>query len=294
MMAVELIVGKGFADLGVNPLFGPDAVTLLHLGAKHVPCMKKDSSIDPNAEIVGANCPILYKGPRTLSQGCLYKDYLNYMCGMGGISNGDANQWWRLITPMFLHSGLVHMALNSLVIWRTGFGLESQMGSMRMAVFYFLCGIGGNLLSSILMTKNITVGASSAIYGLYGLLVVDLFQNWQLLKKPWRECFSLIIQVLLSLCLGLLPGIDNFAHIGGFITGVLLGAIFMPKIYYSKWDRRRKVIIALLCVPLFIAMFVYGILSFFVVGSQVKCDWCYYLDCIPQTWDLCKNERGIK
>ena len=138
-----------------------------------------------------------------------------------------------------------------------------------------------------------TVGASSAIYGLYGMLYLDLFENWPLLVKPWKEFTMLTVQVVVALCIGLLPGVDNFAHIGGFCTGILAGAVLMPKIYYSKWDKRRKRIMMVLAVPILMGLFVYGFTSFYTNASPNNiCSWCSYLDCVPPNADYCKADRG--
>lgn len=73
-------------------------------------------------------------------------------------------------------------------------------------------------------------------------LLLDLIQSWRLIIEPWKELIKMLILIIFSLGIGLIPYIDNFAHIGGFITGLLTGLIFMPTIIFSKKD--------LNCVPI--------------------------------------------
>lgn len=135
------------------------------------------------------------------------------------------------------------------------------------------------------------MGASGAIYGLYGVLYLDLFFNWPMLNKPWQECFFLTVQVIIALGIGLLPVIDNFAHIGGFFTGLLAGCLLLPKIYYSKADRMRKNILVFVSIPLLVGLFTYGFVNFYSSYGANECSWCKYLDCIPPNDDWCKNEQ---
>jgi hypothetical protein len=81
-------------------------------------------------------------------------------------------------------------------------------------------GITGNMLSGIFLVNTIEVGASSSLFGLYSIYIVDYFVNWKYYRKPGRKILIWIIVTLVSLVLGLLPGIDNFAHIGGAWGGL--------------------------------------------------------------------------
>ena len=173
------------------------------MGAKYVPCMKKNASI-PDEQTYPCTKDLFnitnYQGsariPNVSPPTCNYWKLLEETCGMGGFSSGKStqpDQFFRFITPMFLHSGIVHFLFNGLSIWKTGFQMEEQMGSWRMFILYFISGIGGNLFSSVMRQRNckktsfgrlraiyrcliiVTVGASGAIYGLYGVLYVDLF-----------------------------------------------------------------------------------------------------------------------
>ena len=97
----------------------------------------------------------------------------------------------------------------------------------------------------------------------------------------------MLVTTAISLAIGVLPYIDNFSHVGGFMTGILTGLIFMPTIHFGKWDRRRKRFLMLVAFPGVIILFVIGLRSFYL--SSISCDWCKYVDCItiPGLADFC-------
>lgn len=135
----------------------------------------------------------------------------------------------------------------------------------------------------------VSVGASSSIYGLFGILYLDLIQNWPLIQKPKRELFVLTLNVIFALGIGLLPMVDNFAHVGGFVTGILSGIIFMPKCYYSRRDKTVKIILVLVCGPILVGLLLWGLLEFYNMANPSElCPWCTYIDCYPITENWCE------
>ena len=110
-------------------------------------------------------------------------------------------------------------------------------------------------------------------------LLLDLIQNWSLIKKPWWELFKMIANIIFSLLLGTLPYVDNLAHVGGFISGLMAGILFMPKIYFGKWDKRRKLLFMILAVPALATYFTFTTKSFY--DGTNSCEWCKYFNCIP-------------
>ncbi|RKP18511.1 hypothetical protein ROZALSC1DRAFT_29814 [Rozella allomycis CSF55] len=112
------------------------------------------------------------------------------------------------------------------------------------------------------------------------MLYLDLFFNWPMLVHPMKDCIIVTMQLVVSFSIGLLPGIDNFAHIGGFVTGILASCILTPKIFYSSWDKGRKIILMIICFPILVGLFLYGFLAFYSnISSTEICSWCKYLDC---------------
>jgi membrane associated rhomboid family serine protease len=125
-----------------------------------------------------------------------------------------------------------------------------------------------------------TMGASGSIFGILACVFLDLMLNFQIVKNPYRELFKLMLTITITLVIGLLPYIDNFAHIGGFIVGLLAGLVLLPSISFSKWDRCRKLIIRGLALPMLVGLFVYLGTQFYV-DTQSSCTWCKYVDCLP-------------
>lgn len=153
-------------------------------------------------------------------------------------------QWWRLVSAMFLHFGLLHLALNMWALWDVGRLLEQVFGRWRFLLLYLGCGVIGNLLSLVVQgNRAVSAGASGAIFGLYGALVLFLWrERAQVDRGEFRWMFgAATIFIVLALVMGqVVPGIDNSAHIGGLISGALLGvALSRPWTWNSP--RNRKV-----------------------------------------------------
>ncbi|MEN9835289.1 MAG: hypothetical protein RL011_1482 [Pseudomonadota bacterium] len=136
-------------------------------------------------------------------------------------------QYWRLITPMFLHVGIVHFGFNSYFLYIVGYQIERLIGASWFVLVYLLSGVGGNLASAA-FSVNMSAGASSALFGLLGagfLLERTVGSRIKQLtgRRPRNRAYAMTL--LINLGLGLLiPFIDNSAHIGGLVTGCLLTA----------------------------------------------------------------------
>src|SRR5579884_1873823 len=139
--------------------------------------------------------------------------------------NGD---WWRLITAGFVHGGLLHVAFNMWCLFSLGQLSERLFGRFQTFFIYLLTGVGGALLSIAHNPKNLEVGASGAIFGIAGAVLAGVkFGNLNISAGEKRSLVSSMIffvSVNFILGAGLLGGnIDNFCHLGGFITGLLVG-----------------------------------------------------------------------
>jgi len=132
-------------------------------------------------------------------------------------------EWWRLFTAMFLHAGVVHLLVNMVAVIAVGISLEEDFGSLRIASLYLISGVTGNLLSANFLPLQMTVGASGSCFGLLGAALGDLLQNSHRVEEWCRQVIYLLSCACVSLMLGLLPLIDNFAHVGGFMAGTLAG-----------------------------------------------------------------------
>lgn len=133
---------------------------------------------------------------------------------------------WRLLTAIFLHGNPLHLALNMLALWQVGHFIERIFGRWGMLVLFLVCGLLGSLASIWWRAQGLSVGASGAIFGLYGALLVWLIRRRHevplgIFKQLRSGTLSFIAY---SLFAGVaLPGIDNAAHLGGLLGGMLLG-----------------------------------------------------------------------
>ncbi|KAG0473181.1 hypothetical protein HPP92_015038 [Vanilla planifolia] len=137
------------------------------------------------------------------------------------------HQGWRLVTCIWLHAGVIHLLANMLSLIFIGIRLEQQFGFIRIGVIYLLSGFGGSILSSLFIRNNISVGASGALFGLLGAMLSELITNWTIYSNKAAALFTLLIVIVINLAVGILPHVDNFAHIGGFLTGFLLGFMML-------------------------------------------------------------------
>ena len=141
-----------------------------------------------------------------------------------------AGQIWRLITPVFLHASILHIAFNMYALFIYGRGIESRFGHIRFLLLYFLSGFAGNVLS-FLLTPNPSLGASTAVFGLIAAEGVFLIQNRSLLgNRVNRSLMNLLYIAAINLLIGFTTtGVDNFGHLGGLLGGVLFAWFGGPR-----------------------------------------------------------------
>ncbi|MBA0563871.1 hypothetical protein Golob_008833 [Gossypium lobatum] len=190
-------------------------------------------------------------------------------------------QGWRFFTCLWLHGGLIHLFANVLSFVFIGIRHEQQFGYVRVGVIYLLSGFGGGILSSLFMQHTTTVGASGALFGLIGAMCSEFLTNWTIYTYK---------------ALGVLPHIDNFATIGGFFTGFLLGFVLLvrPQSGWIKPQHRPagaavipkhkpyQYIFCVIAVLLLIVGFGMGLLLVFKGANGNKhCSWCHHLTCAP-------------
>ncbi|OLN23526.1 hypothetical protein BTO30_05170 [Domibacillus antri] len=137
-------------------------------------------------------------------------------------------EWWRFITPMFLHIGLLHLIMNSLALYYLGTAVEQIYGRLRFLWIYLFSGLTGSLLS-FLLTPNLSAGASGAIFGLFGALLYFGVTKPKLFFRTMG--MNVLVVIGINLLFGFsVPGIDNAGHIGGLIGGFLAtGVVHFPK-----------------------------------------------------------------
>lgn len=140
-------------------------------------------------------------------------------------------EYWRFVTPIFLHANVIHLLVNCYSLYVIGVSVERLFGRFRFFIVYFVAGIMGNILS-FMFSSNPGVGASGAIFGLLGTLLYFGLERPSLFRVYFGR--SIFVTIFINLVYGFSrTGIDNFAHIGGLIGGFLASGIV------SKTDKRR-------------------------------------------------------
>ena len=140
-------------------------------------------------------------------------------------------QYWRLFTAIFLHIGLLHMALNSLALFIFGRLVEAIFGPARFAAIYLIAGLGGSVASYLFNSVALAAGASGAIFGVLGALTAFFYVQRNVMgEMAKRNLMTLLALAGINLVFGLLfPGVDNWAHLGGFVFGAALGLRLAPR-----------------------------------------------------------------
>lgn len=143
------------------------------------------------------------------------------------------HEYWRLLTGAALHANLLHYFMNSYAFYSFGRTFEVLSDRAHIAIVFLLSAIGGGVLSLIVSPAGISIGASGGIVGLVGYLVVYSFIRRQFISAEFRK--SLIINIGFILFFGfvLMRSVDNFAHIGGLVTGAVYGALQIPRDSYT-------------------------------------------------------------
>jgi rhomboid protease GluP len=153
-----------------------------------------------------------------------------------------SGEWWRLLTCVFLHGSLLHIGFNMWCLWNLGELAESLYGRWTFAAIYLLCGIGSSLASAAWSPYRPSVGASGAIFGLAGALIAAFkLGEFSVPRAALQGTLrSLGVFVFYNLVFGAaMPGIDNAAHIGGLVTGLILGAAIAKLAPLSDQSPRR-------------------------------------------------------
>ncbi|MEG2869557.1 MAG: rhomboid family intramembrane serine protease [Terrisporobacter sp.] len=137
------------------------------------------------------------------------------------INNGEV---WRLITAAFLHGGLIHIGFNMMALKVIGPQVEQIYGWKKYLVIYFSAALGASLLSYILSPVTVSVGASGAIFGLLGAMLIFAFKKKSVIGKSFM--MNIIQVIMLNVIIGMsVPNIDNLGHFGGLILGGLTAFI---------------------------------------------------------------------
>ncbi|OTB02281.1 hypothetical protein M426DRAFT_322857 [Hypoxylon sp. CI-4A] len=317
-----------------NPMIGPSQQVLINMGSRFVPCMKNVDGVQNYAITADSKQGFGWPCPNTTSNDPTddsNKCSLSELCGFAGVPNPEwdagltqtpaPNQWFRFIIPIFMHAGIIHIGFNLLLQLTMGKEIERAIGSIRFFLVYLSAGIFGFVMGGNYAASGISsTGASGSLFGVIALTLLDLLYSWGERRNPGRELAFIVIEILISFALGLLPGLDNFSHIGGFIVGICLGI----SVLHSPNALRQKIGedhfggpsyssvggsgVTSVAFPAFYrnpvgffkgrkplwwvwwlvrAAFLILIIVVFIVllenfySNQNNCSWCKYLSCLP-------------
>jgi rhomboid protease GluP len=166
-------------------------------------------------------------------------------------------QWWRLLTACFVHIGILHLLLNMYALLYIGILLEPYLGRSRFFAAYLITGIAASLASLWWHDFTISAGASGAIFGMYGVFLALLTTN--LLDKSVKKALltSILVFVGYNLLNGLksTSGVDNAAHIGGLLSGLIIGYAFVPSLKHYENKKIKFLTVGTLSAALLISSF---------------------------------------
>mmetsp|Transcript_15535 Transcript_15535/g.18842 ORF Transcript_15535/g.18842 Transcript_15535/m.18842 type:complete len:412 (+) Transcript_15535:224-1459(+) len=203
-------------------------------------------------------------------------------------------EFYRLFTPMFLHGGILHLLFNMAFLWSFGSQLEREFGHIKVAYIYLTSGVFGVLCSAIFNPTIPSVGASGACYGLIGAAWADFILNFSFYRNQWKcVFFQLFFGTAFNVLLGMIPQLDNFAHLGGLINGFFTGLSVLTLPRYDWYAFRKPDKLYQICLKGFgifispIVMIIFVIILYTNDGYESFCEWCDYLSCLPTPWWSC-------
>jgi rhomboid protease GluP len=153
---------------------------------------------------------------------------IDALAALGGNAHSltiSSGQWWRLLTSTLLHGGITHLGFNSLATWNIAGQLEPRAGWRAVLATFVITGLLASLTSVLVNPREIIgIGASGAIFGMLGFIVVwGVSSIPQFVQQIQRNFIMLLVVVGSS---AIIPGVDNVAHIGGLLAGLLLGFVW--------------------------------------------------------------------
>lgn len=170
------------------------------------------------------------------------------------------NQWWRVVTAMFLHGGLIHIGFNMMTLMQFGPALEELYGSGRYLFLYTITGAFGFLLSSFF--GHFSLGASGALLGILGAILAITGKRGGAYMRELRS--RLVGSLVILFAIGFFPGlaIDNWAHAGGLVAGLGLGKLFADRQPMNANERRNAALLGGLALLIILACFALMILHY--------------------------------
>ena len=218
-----------------------------------------------------------------------------------------SGEGWRLLSAIAINGGVLQLIINLLALLVVGLRIEFAFWFFKVFTIYIVSGFGGSVLSALFIQNQVFAGASGAVMGLIGASVADIITNWDVTGRKLLKAADLIIFGLISLAFGLMPQVDNFANVGGFFTGFLLGFVLLmrpqrgfkdtrhlsqleafivnnedPDMPPVKMHKKSQRVLQVIASILVLGLLVAGCVVLFIDHKVNKgCSWCHYLACVP-------------
>ncbi|CAI5757192.1 unnamed protein product [Candida verbasci] len=315
----SILTGSAFqTEPYFNPMLGPSASLLINMGARYVPCMHQIQNLTDDTSI-------LFPCANSTSVDT-YVCNLSQLCGLSELpvegSKFLPNQWYRVFIPIFLHAGFLHIIFNLLLQVTMGASLERNIGILKYAIIYIASGIGGFLLGANFTPQGIaSTGASGSLFGIVATEIILFIytgrKNTNMFGTKHYTLFICIMvaEIIVSFVLGLLPGLDNFSHLGGFVVGILTAIGFLKDPFWiykdgiityrrdpttmqqfiNNWNpffavedkipTRLYTWFGVRTIALVLMIIYFVLLSKNFFNSDLdqgnNCEWCKYFNCIP-------------
>ncbi len=177
-----------------------------------------------------------------------------------GALNGSAvlkGDYWRLFIPIFLHANLLHLLVNMYALYSVGVLCNYIYPTRAYLFLYLVSGVFGFILSGLMNPNTVAIGASGSVLGLYGMVLAAFLSKENHLKKiPKSIASNLLVAVVITFTIGLsTKGIDNYGHLGGVVSGFILGFIYLKLIFKSHREMQFAGVIFMLIAILAFTLF---------------------------------------
>lgn len=220
---------------------------------------------------------------------------------------------WRLVSAIAVNGGVLHLCFNLIVLLIVGTRMEFSFSFARVALVYLIAGFAGSVLSALFVQMQVFAGAGGAICGLIGAGLADLAMNWVVTERRIFKLVDLTLFFLISAGFGLMPQVDNFANVGGFAAGFLLGLALLkrpqrgykdtrhlsqleafivnnedPDLPPVKMNKISQVVVSWFAFLILVGLLVAGTVILLLHRFRVNngCSWCHYAACVPNLkWD---------
>lgn len=232
-----------------------------------------------------------------------YPDVLSEWGGKNSVLILDDNEWWRLLTPILLHAGVIHLLCNVAVQIETGVFFEKEWGSARWLFIYLSSGVGSTVLSVIVMPNALSVGSSGAIMGLFGAKLSEVVlraceraktKQDRVGKQVRKEqCAAVTCSVVVIMLFSFIPYVDWAAHLGGLASGIVVGIfIFACEINSICWRAVLSLAGLALSLVAFFGAFSYMYSGAIVPMEQLKDVCAYYQEALGDDYQCTCQRTG--